>query len=697
MDLSDDYRDGFVDSLHVDTADRTRMAAARASRSGGNYTVFESGVYTACLPCKDDPKKPPQWQVKAARVIHDKNEKMIYFENAQFELYGYPIAYLPYFSTPDPTVKRKSGFLTPYSHSSNTYGFGVAAPYYWAIAPNYDATFLPLITSKQGPLLQGEFRHRLENGYYTLRGSAIYQLDPNTFAPGTPGNREFRGHIESQGKFALNDRWVWGWSGILMSDRSFIQDYRPRLSSYSSGYYADGNNLISSLATSEAVSQAYISGKGSRSYFDARSIYYYGYSSLDQQKQLPVIHPVIDYDYTFDRPIVGGELSFKTNFTSISRDSAEYNATTLAAIASGQCQQTLDPSVKTPANCLLRGFPGTYSRFSTMGQWRRTYTDSIGQQITPFAYVRVDAAALNVHNDPGITNFLPNGDSNMARVMPAVGVEYRYPFISVQPWGTQTIEPIAQVVVRPDEPQVGRWPNEDSQSLVFDDTNLFKLDKFSGWDRVEGGGRANVGAQYTAQFNEYGTFSALFGQSYQLFGMNSFAGTGLARTGADTGLQNDRSDYVSRFSYAPNRFWNFTARYRFDKDGFEAKRAEYQAAFSTDRWNFSALYGHYDAQPNLGVFYKREGITGSATYRLNANWRVTGNTTYDLDAHKIYSAGVGVGYIDDCFTMALNLTTGYSYDVNGTNPRRNNTIMLQWGLRTIGGSNISRLVSSDVH
>src|SRR5689334_12265368 len=113
MDLSDDYRDGFVDSLRVDTADATRMAATRSDRSNGNYTVFENGVYTACAPCKDDPKKPPLWQVKGARIIHDQQEKMLYFETAQLEFFGVPLAYMPYFSTPDPTVKRKTGFLMP--------------------------------------------------------------------------------------------------------------------------------------------------------------------------------------------------------------------------------------------------------------------------------------------------------------------------------------------------------------------------------------------------------------------------------------------------------------------------------------------------------------------------------------------------------------------------------------------------------
>ena len=92
MDLSDDSRDGFVDSLRLDAPEQTRMAATRAERSSGNFTVFHNGVYTACAPCKDDPKKPPLWQVKAARIIHDQTEKMIYFEDVRLEFFGRPLA-----------------------------------------------------------------------------------------------------------------------------------------------------------------------------------------------------------------------------------------------------------------------------------------------------------------------------------------------------------------------------------------------------------------------------------------------------------------------------------------------------------------------------------------------------------------------------------------------------------------------------
>ena len=228
MDLSDDYRDGFVDSLRLDAPDETRVAAARAERSGGNFTVFHSGVYTACAPCKDNPLKPPEWQVKAVRIVHDQNDKMIYFENARLEFWGMPVAWFPYLSAPDPTVKRKTGMLNPTVTSTSVYGQALEIPYYWALAPDYDATFAPMITTKQGPLLQGEFRQRLINGAYSIRAAGIYQLDRSYFSGG-PGDRDFRGSIESSGQFALTDRWIWGWDGVAPTDKTFLGDYNPRL------------------------------------------------------------------------------------------------------------------------------------------------------------------------------------------------------------------------------------------------------------------------------------------------------------------------------------------------------------------------------------------------------------------------------------------------------------------------------------
>lgn len=688
LELSDDYRDGFVDSLHVDTADRTRMAATRADRSGGNFTVFQNGVYTACEACKEDPRKPPLWQVKAARVIHDQGEKMLYFESARLEFLGVPMAYLPYFSTPDPTVKRKTGFLMPMFSSSSKYGVGFQAPYYFALAPDYDLTVTPRITTKQGLLLQAQFRQRLMNGAYDIRAYGIRQADKDEFlrdgGPSTPGYRDWRGGVETSGRFAINDKWSWGWDGTLVSDRTFFQDYS--LGNFKSPVAVFSNAPI------DAISQLFLTGVGTRSFFDARTMYFYGFSEADVQRQIPIIHPVIDYANVLNRPVFGGELSFRANLTSLSREAVSYNPISATAQSLGLCLPTsADPTVKTPANCLLRGIGGDYMRLSGEATWRRAFTDPIGQIWTPFASVRADFNHANVQNDIGTTNFLPAGDITAGRVMPTVGFEYRYPFISVQPWGSQTIEPIAQVIVRPDEQMIGRLPNEDAQSLVFDDTNLFEVDKFSGWDRSEGGGRANVGIQGTTQFDRGGFVNFLFGQSYHLFGQNSYAVGDLTNTGLNSGLETDRSDYVTRLSYQPNSMLSFSARSRLDESTWEMRRLELETRASFDRWTVSLLYGNYDKQPELGFLTRREGLLGTASVKVAENWVVSGGLRYDLLADKVNQTIIGAGYVDDCFVLAMNYITDYGFSGN---PVADHRVMLQIGLRTIGTTSFNQSTTS---
>ncbi|GAB1715962.1 MAG: Organic solvent tolerance protein [Nitrobacter sp.] len=678
LDLSDDYRDGFVDSLRVDTADATRMAASRADRTKGNYTVFENGVYTACAPCKDDPKKPPLWQVKGARIIHNQTEKMLYFEDARLEFYGVPMAYMPFFSTPDPTVKRKSGFLMPYVTSYDPYGIGIEVPYYFALAPNYDLTLSPRFTTRQGVLMQGEFRQRLLNGSYQIRAYGIDQQDPGAFTSGgtpLPGDRQFRGGVDTKGQFALNDKWVWGWDGVLLSDYYFFSDYRLR-------QYSDSLQSFLSLPT-EAVSQLYLTGVGNRSYFDARAIHYLSFSG--NQNQVPVVAPVIDYSNVINHSVIGGEFSYKFNFTNLTRDQAQFDPISTLANTSFLCLPTsADPMARTPNNCLLRGVPGTYTRLTAEAQWRKSFTDSFGEIWTPFASLRADAINADISNQPGVSDFIQPGNTSTVRLMPTVGLEYRYPFINVQPWGTTTIEPIAQVIIRPNETYAGKLPNEDAQSLVFDTSNLFSVDKFSGYDRVEGGGRANVGVKATTQFDRGGSINFLFGQSYQLFGLNSFAVADLTNTGVDSGLQRTQSDYVTSINYSPDNIFTFSTRARLDEATLSVQRFEAEGRASFNRWSASVLYGDYAAQPDLGYLTRRRGILGSGSIKVASNWVVQGAARWDLEANQINQYTIGAGYVDDCFVLGLNYVTSYTYSAGTTPPQLNHAVMLQIGLRTLG-------------
>ena len=689
IDLTDEYRDGFVNSLRLETIDDTRFAASRADRDKGTYSVMQNGVYTACEPCKDDPKKPPLWQVQAARIVHDDSEKMLYFEDARIEFFGMPLMYLPFTSMPDPSVKRKSGFLFPLITETTQYGLGVQLSYFWALAPDYDLTFSTTVTTKEGELFQAAWRQRLADGTYTVKMAGIFQQDPGYFAQrdgaGSPTADLFRGAIQTAGQFSLTNQWVWGWTGLLVTDTQFLYDYE--LTQFTSSFDPFRTGIAA-----EGISQLYLTGASQSSYFDIRSIYYYGFSGADVQAQIPIIHPVLDYFSVLPQPVLGGEFSDKFNLTSLTRQQAEFDAITQNAANQMLCTSG-NSAVLTPANCLLRGIAGTYTRASAEVDWRRTFVTDNGQMITPFASLRGDVAQLDVSNQAGISNFIGTGSSEPARFMPAVGVEYRYPFVDVESWGTQTIEPIAQLVLRPNETEIGKFPNEDAQSVVFSDANLFSIDKFSGWDRVEGGGRVNAGLQYTAQFNKAGTVNVMFGQSYQIYGLNSYAATDLINTGLESGLDKAVSDYVGRITYQPNQTFSFTARGRFSSGGFDPgtgqnvaaftpERLEFEGRANFDRWTLQLLYGDYAPQPEIGFLTARQEVLAGASVKLTQNWVLLGSIRYDLAVHQFDTTRVGVGYIDDCLLLALNYFTSYTY--TGVTPTPNNTFMLQFSLRTLG-------------
>src|ERR1700760_4961732 len=128
----------------------------------------------------------------------------------------------------------------------------------------------------------------------------------------------------------------------------------------------------------EAVSQLYLTGVGNRSFFDARTIYYLSFSG--NQNQVPIIHPVIDYNNVINSPILGGEFSYKTNFTSLTRDTAAFDPITTLANTNGLCTTaSRHPMARIPSQCLLRGMPGTYPRLTAEAQWRKSFTDSAGE------------------------------------------------------------------------------------------------------------------------------------------------------------------------------------------------------------------------------------------------------------------------------------------------------------------------------
>jgi LPS-assembly protein len=681
FDITDNFADGFVESLRVETTDRTFFAAARAEREGGEKTTFVKSVYTACEPCKDHPEKPPLWQVKAAKIVVNHKEKMIYFRDASFEFLGVPVAWVPYFSTADPSVKRKTGLLTPTFGHSNTLGTMVSTPFFWAIAPNYDITFTPTALTRQGLLAEFEWRHRMANGQYSLRMAGIHQEDSAAFLSGSSGTyaqHDWRGGIRTTGEFDINQQWSYGWDITAQSDRTFTRNY---------GVLNDNHDF--------ATSTAHLTGMSDRNFFETRGYYFQVLTDdptnlkYDQDRQ-PIVG-VTDHEYIVDHPVLGGELSVTSNITKLYREDEDPFSKTTGGVYG---------AVPVDGVQYYHGLGGAYLRASTEVAWEREIVGPMGQLITPFAYVRADAFALDFDAPSSTTTGtqVPYTSDDFAfRAVPAVGVDWSLPIMATTANSTHVFEPMAQVIARPDPTFSGTLPNEDSQSLVFDDATLFDRDKYSGFDLVESGVRANLGFRYRGTFSNGASVEGLIGQSYHLAGDNPFAEEDVAHAGLASGLETDRSDYVGRVSFNSGVGPRLDFRGRFNETDFQIQRGEVEASNAIGPLTASATYlflrdyvNDPDAETPISV------VRGAASLSVHENWRLFGAVAYDVKNGLIASDSLGVAFDNSCatFSVAYSETREDYSDIVAS---RQVNVLLQ--LRTLGDlqyrSDITGLVSDD--
>jgi LPS-assembly protein len=690
--------------------------------------VLQKGAYTACEPCKDHPERPPFWQVRATKIIENQTTHTIYYEDAQLQFWGFPVFYMPYFSSPDPTVNKQTGLLAPSLVSGGDLGYGMSFPYFINLAPNYDLTLTPTFLSKQGLLGEIDWRQRLSNGSYNIRAVGIDQEQPGAFPafPFGAGDTRLRGAIQSSGNFFLNDMWQFGWNGTWLSDKFFLNDYRLQGINFDSYFFQD------------VLSTVYLRGQAAQSFFDLSAYHFEGTTASDDNRTLPTaVAPVFDYNRVINVPAdrtngLGGELTVDANVANISQTNAAFQSTGLQTFDNAfhlynVCEtQVGNMLVNTyvPGKCLLRGIAGDYTRASGQVSWQRGYIDPIGEVWKPFLFARLDGEATELNETGSITYASGFGTSTVAnssqaaffsgsnqgafaRYMAGAGLEYRFPFTSTSSWGTQTITPIAQFIARPSEIMPRIQPNEDSQSLVFDDTNLFAWNKFSGYDRVEGGTRLNYGFQYAADFANGGHASFVGGESIQVAGQNSYTLFDPTNTGLESGLDKKYSNFVFGETLQP--FSNpitLMSKQQFDSSTLQLDRFDGILKASYAGINGTIDYALYAAQPALGFEFPREGLTGGAGYSFQNRWSVNGSLVLDLSRHYYDTLGqttpifnpigfsFGLGYKDECTTLNITYASNTSQPLafqefpGGpvvTNPAtRTQMLLIKLELRTLG-------------
>ena len=597
--LTDDLREGVVENFRMLFPDNTRVAANTAVRSSGNRTEMREAVFSPCRICPKHPDRPPLWALKARRVVHDQKARDIEYYDAWMEIFGLPVIYTPYFRHPDPTVKRRSGFLAPILGSDSELGLSVKAPYFLVLGPDKDLTLSPVYYTRERPALFAEWRHRVPNGRYDIRGS-FTNVNRRDNTGGRVGGRQSRGHVFTTGLFDINKTWRFGWDGGWTTDDTFLRRYD--VSSQSS-----------------IISSPFAEGFKGRDYTAVRGYYFQGLRVSDDAKRTPVILPLVDYNMVGQPHGQWGRWTIDLNLLGLSR------------------------------------IEGTNSRrLSMKAGWE------LPRVITPGGHVFVVGALLqsdlywtqNVHN-PAIPGSKFSGVTG--RVFPQAYAEWRYPLVRELGNVRHTIEPRVAIIAGPNFGNTFRIPNEDSRDVELDDTNLFNLNRFNGLDRVEEGTRIVYGINNAFYGSRGGRTEVFLGNSYRLTQGHDFP--------AGSGIDEQLSDLVGRVVMEPADYLGVLYRFRLGTSDLKAKRHEVALSAKLEPFRISAGYFFFAANENNTEFGSREEFTGEISARINKFWSVNANTRYDLTpAGGPLSWGVGVLFKNECCAIDFQYSRSFTND-----------------------------------
>lgn len=600
VELSDDLSEGFIQNVRLMLTDGSRLAARDGERSGGNKTVLNYAVYSPCSVCETKPNKKPLWQIKAVRITHDEEKKRIYYKNAVLEMFGLPIAYLPFLSHPDPTVERESGFLTPSVNHRRELGFSFAIPYYISFSSSSDATITPIITTKEGIVLRAEYRRHFGFGEITTDGSVTYvdARDDNNNV--LPGEKDLRGHLFSNGEFRHGERWRSVYQFQLASDDTYLRRYGfSQQDTLTSDYRAEGFY--------------------GRSYASIRSLWFQGLRVEDDQGLTGFPLPLMQYDYV-GKPGRFGDV-LRANVSAL-------------ALHRTEGQDTRRISVRT--------------------SWELPYTTQMGQIFRLAAGVRGDMYHVRESTRNDLPTFAGR-DGSKGRLLPHLTASASWPFMRPGKNSYQVIEPLLNLVVTPEGGNPAEIPNEDSRTFELTDANLFSDNRFPGLDRWEGGTRLTYGLRWGLYSGKFRS-EILAGQSIRLDDGDVIFPSG-------TGLTGKFSDFVGRWDVSIEGLIDIAHRFRLDKHSLAIRRNEIDATIGGDKRRLTIGYFQLKRDLQAEGLDNREEIRVTGEFRIKGNWTLFGNITQDLTAGRSGVAhGAGLLYRDECLEFSLAWRKSFTQD-----------------------------------
>lgn len=628
--LTDTLRDGAVDNLLLVLEDGGRLAAERGIRKDGYTTLYRAAYSPCAVVGKDGCPKDPTWQITAVKVVHDPVRNRIRYQGASLNLFGMPIMSLPWLSHPDGTGGGGTGLLVPEIRISQSNGVELTAPYYFKFAPNMDATIAPHIYSDVLPALEGRFRHLTNKGAYQIGAFVTYSEHDSLHLPVTQGDRDIRAYLEGSGRFQLNPLWSVTASGRYVSDRTFLKRYD-----------ISRDTRLRSLVDLERIDRD--------SYISIAGWAFQGLRATDISGQQPIALPAIDARWRFVDPFWNGRIEVQANSLAILRTNGQDTQRAFAA-----------------------------------AQWERRDITSFGQEFILTAYARGDLYHTRQSRLTDVISYRGK-DGWHGRGIAAFAAEVRWPLVGRFLGGTQRLTPRAQIVISPPTQNLA-IPNEDARAVDLEDSNLFALNRFPGYDRWEDGHRITYGVDWSVDLPGIAIRTTI-GQSYRLTDKPSILPQG-------TGLSDRLSDLVGRTNVKFGRKLSLVHRFRLDKDNIAVRRNEADLVVG-GRQTYATigyLRLNRDIDPSNEDLRDREEIRVGGRIRFANYWSIFGSTVIDLtsrkedpfslaDGYEPVRHRLGIGYDDDC--IELGLTWRRDYETNG-DFRRGNIFLFRVALKNLG-------------
>lgn len=631
IELSDTLRDGAVENMLIVLEQGGRLAADRGRRDANGTVELERAAYTPCaVETSEGCPKEPTWKITAVRITYRPDKRRVYYAGGRIELFGLATIPLPKFSHPI-GGGSESGLLSPDVRYGRVNGLSLAVPYYWRLAPDKGLTITPRVYSSVLPMLQAQYQQLTSLGAVSITGYGTSSRRSDDLSTATAAATEsaFRGYLDGVGRFQFTPEWSLDTSLRLVTDRTFLRRYD----------ISRDDRLRTTLSLQHIDRDSYFAFNG----WAVQTL-----RTNDLQGLQPVAFPEIDYRRRFTDPLVGGRVQVQFNTLAIGR-------------AAGQDTQ--------------RAFASAQWDLRRLTRW--------GQELTLTALARGD-----IYNSSDVLTspIVYRGEGGFqTRAIGLIAADVKWPFVGAFLGGTQRLTPRLQVVAAP---RVRNFsvPNEDSRSVDLEDSNLFALNRFPGYDRFEDSTRITYGGEWAFDLPGL-SFNTVVGQSYRLDRRPTilYPGTGLA----------DRfSDIVGRSELRFRDFTSVIHRYRLDKDGLAVRRNEVDATVGSQ--STYLLLGYIrlnrDIFPAIEDLQDREEARVAGRVQFARFWSAFASAIVDLTDRREDSLSVadgfdpvrhrlGVQYEDDC--LRLGITWRRDYQDTG-DARSGNSFLLTLAFTNLG-------------